>query len=499
MYTKYAKLVRFAVGVVVGSTALTAWQPRAKAEIDTASAPVVVSKSTSSAPTPPSEESATCWTGPNSPVPDGVSSTCPVVQANGRTFWPFRYLDNRHAIDLVGYDSTGKKVSQRQLNGPRYIWKVTVDAKTQTVAFWGQRRSATLPWSAVPAPAPVVVGTFSRAPKPPSGEFDICGSSKELNRPCPVVKANGQTFWHFGYFDARIAIDVIGYDSTGKKVSQQQLNGVPWVDKVTVDAKAQTVTFWYFNQHSSLPWSAFLPQAPVVVSKSTSSAPTPPPYLVPADDSCWTGPNSPKPDDLSSTCPVVEANGLTFWPFGYRDNRTAFDVVGYDATGKKVSEQEFRGPRYIWKATVDGKAQRVVFWGQHGLQGGLPWSAFAPGAAPSLVVKSRSLAPTPPSGLSVDCWKGPNSPSPDGPSEWCHVVQFNGLTFWPLGYRDNRLAFDLVGVVGYDPTGPKSYQANLKGSRNIWDETVDPIAETVLFLGQTNPQASLPWSAFAPH
>jgi hypothetical protein len=57
MYTKYAKLVRFAVGVVVGSTALTAWQSRAKAEIDTASAPVVVS-TFSSAPTPPSGESA---------------------------------------------------------------------------------------------------------------------------------------------------------------------------------------------------------------------------------------------------------------------------------------------------------------------------------------------------------------------------------------------------------------------------------------------------------
>ena len=84
MYAKHAKLAGFVLGVVVGSTALTAPQPKAKA--GSASAPVVVSKSTSSAPTPLAGESIVCNTGPDSPWPDGPSSTCPVVQVDGRSF-----------------------------------------------------------------------------------------------------------------------------------------------------------------------------------------------------------------------------------------------------------------------------------------------------------------------------------------------------------------------------------------------------------------------------
>jgi hypothetical protein len=72
-----------------------------------------------------------------------------VVQADGRSFWPFSYNDNRDAIDVVGYDSTGAKISQQQVDGPRNIWHVTIDANTQTVAFWGQSTpQASLPWSA---------------------------------------------------------------------------------------------------------------------------------------------------------------------------------------------------------------------------------------------------------------------------------------------------------------------------------------------------------------
>ena len=387
MYAKHAKLAGFVIAVVVGSTALTASQPTAKA--GPASAPVVVSKSTSSAPTPPAGENVTCNTGPNSPSPDGPSSTCPVVQANGRTFWPFNYNDNRYAIDVVGYDSTGAKVSQQQVNGPRYIWQVTVDANTQTVGFWGQSPpQASLPWSAFPPPlgAPVVASkSTSSAPTPPAGENVTCNTGPNSPSPdgpsstCPVVQANGRTFWPFNYNDNRYAIDVVGYDSTGAKVSQQQVNGPRYIWQVTVDANTQTVAFWgqQGTSQGSLPWSAFPPPpgAPVVVSKSTSSAPTPPAGETVA---CMTGPNSPSPDGPSSTCPVVQADGRSFWPFNYNDNREAIDVVGYDSTGAKVSQQQLNGARSIWRVTVDSNAQTVGFWGQSTPQASLPWSAFAP-------------------------------------------------------------------------------------------------------------------------
>jgi hypothetical protein len=91
-----------------------------------------------------------------------------------------------------------------------------------------------------------------------------------------------------------------------------------------------------------------------------------------------TGPDSPKPDGDSLTCPVIQANGRTFWPFSYDDDRRAIDVVGYDSEGTKVSQQQLDGLRYIWRVTVDGKEQTVGFWGQSGPQASLPWSAFAP-------------------------------------------------------------------------------------------------------------------------
>jgi hypothetical protein len=263
MYAKYAKLAGFVLGVVVGSTALTAQQPKAMA--GSASAPVVVSKSTSSAPTPPAGEWVVCGTGASG----GNSSTCPVVQANGLTFWPFSYRDNRWAVDVVGYDSTGAKVSQQQVRGPRYIWQVTVDANTQTVVFWGQATTqGSLPWSVFP-------------PSPPG--------------------------------------------------------------------------------------------APVVVSKSISSAPSPPAGETVA---CMTGPNSPSPDGPSSTCPVVQVDGRSFWPFNY--NGGGIDVVGYDSTGAKISQQQLNGVRSIWLVTVDGYTQTVGFWGQSTPQASLSWSAFAP-------------------------------------------------------------------------------------------------------------------------
>ncbi|MFC5743510.1 hypothetical protein [Dyella tabacisoli] len=88
-----------------------------------------------------------CMTGPNSPRPDGESTTCPVVAYDNIQFWPLSYVDNRFDMNLVGYNADGRIVSQRPLDGARYIWKVTVDSTARTVTFWGQsNHTVVLPW-----------------------------------------------------------------------------------------------------------------------------------------------------------------------------------------------------------------------------------------------------------------------------------------------------------------------------------------------------------------
>jgi len=201
-------------------------------------------------------------TGPNSPSQDGLSSTCPVVQYNGVSFWPFSYIDNRMAINVVGYDSSNNVVSQLALSGPRYIWKVTVDDAAQTVTFWGQsNQTATIPWSklSMPVVSPVSTGN---APTPPSGNKVSCmtgpnsPSPDGLSSTCPVVLYNGVSFWPLSYIDNRMAINVVGYDSSNNVVSQLALSGPRYIWKVTVDDAAQTVTFWgQSNQTATIPWS----------------------------------------------------------------------------------------------------------------------------------------------------------------------------------------------------------------------------------------------------
>ncbi len=104
-------------------------------------APQVVQISTVDAPTPPSGMKVSCMTGPNSPKPDWVSPTCPVITYNGVDFWPFSYMDNRVAIGLGGYKS-GKLVKLIELKGTRYAWKASVDMGAKSISIFGQTNSS---------------------------------------------------------------------------------------------------------------------------------------------------------------------------------------------------------------------------------------------------------------------------------------------------------------------------------------------------------------------
>ena len=97
--------------------------------------PVVKTVPSSSHPAVPSGLKVTCLNGPDTLDP---CPTCPVLQWCNYTYWAYSYIDNRVAMDLVGYDLDGTLKEQYSKNGARYLWKIDVDNAAKTVTLWGQ-------------------------------------------------------------------------------------------------------------------------------------------------------------------------------------------------------------------------------------------------------------------------------------------------------------------------------------------------------------------------
>jgi hypothetical protein len=103
---------------------------------EAAPVPVVVFIPTTSAPTPPAGLNVSCMTNPS--LGFQTSTTCPVVQFNGRSVWAFSYDDNRTALALVTYDAKGNIVNTISKPGTRYIWEAISGPKDKAVQFFGQ-------------------------------------------------------------------------------------------------------------------------------------------------------------------------------------------------------------------------------------------------------------------------------------------------------------------------------------------------------------------------
>ena len=114
--------------------------------------PQIETVNVSTHPAIPAGMKVAFMTGPNSPTPDGESSTCNVIRYNGLTYWAYSYIDNRVSLGLVAYDASGKQVAQQELQGTRYLWKITSDPAAQTVTFYGQsNQTVSRAWSQLPA------------------------------------------------------------------------------------------------------------------------------------------------------------------------------------------------------------------------------------------------------------------------------------------------------------------------------------------------------------
>jgi hypothetical protein len=85
-------------------------------------------------------------------------------------------------------------------------------------------------------------------------------------------------------------------------------------------------------------------------------------------------------------------------------------------------------------------------------------------------------------------------------SRYCSVVQSDGLTYWPMSFKNNRYA---ILVVGYDGNSKMVKTIYACGTRYIWSITMDGIGRKAIFWGQKsgvppyNPTTvAIPWGLF---
>ncbi|MBN2724292.1 MAG: hypothetical protein JXR95_09500, partial [Deltaproteobacteria bacterium] len=90
---------------------------------------------------------------PPGPIPSGLkteclSTPCPIVQCGQVAFWFFSYNDNREALNIVGYDTSGNIVSgPTNKSGTRYIDYIVDFPADEYVKVYGQTDSVTVPYT----------------------------------------------------------------------------------------------------------------------------------------------------------------------------------------------------------------------------------------------------------------------------------------------------------------------------------------------------------------
>lgn len=191
----------------------------------------------------------------------------------------------------------------------------------------------------------------------------------------------------------------------------------------------------------------------------------------------------------SSTCPVIKYDGYTTWAFSFLDNRNAYGIVTYDASGTVVRNVTLNGDRYVYKMEVDPNAKKIGIWGQYNKKLEIAWSDLPETPQPWIETVPAHFAPKPPEGMKVTCEKGPGG----GPtSTTCPVIRYHGYQTWVFSFLDNRNAY---GVVTYDGKGNVLKSTTLSGDRYVYKIEVDTGARIIGVWGQYNKKLDLPWSA----
>lgn len=225
-------------------------------------------------------------------------------------------------------------------------------------------------------------------------------------------------------------------------------------------------------------------EGPQVSYVPTNSGPTPPAGLKVA---CMPGPNT---LTSSKTCPVIKYLGDTTWAYSYIDNRVSLAFVTYDASNNVVLNQNKDGTRYVWNIISSYDTKLIQAFGQSNAYVTLNWSDLVP--PPVVATVPANSAPSVPAGLKVTCMQNGSSLQS---STTCPVVKVGGLTTWAMSYIDNRVS---LAFVTFNSKGHVVRNTEMKGSRYVWQMTVNPSNKTVTASGQSNATVSAPWSQFGP-
>lgn len=192
---------------------------------------------------------------------------------------------------------------------------------------------------------------------------------------CPVVAWNEYVYWPYSYIDNRVGMGIVAYEENGTMVKRWDKSGARYVYKITSDEKAETLTFWgQADETITISWSELYLMIPPFATKLPADVHPPVPEGLKV--ACMLGPDTLDP---SPTCPVIQWNNHTYWPFSYIDNRYAMNIVAYDAAGKIVKQWDGEGARYVYKITIDPAAQTVTFWGQADKTIVMKWTDLALG------------------------------------------------------------------------------------------------------------------------
>ncbi|MCP3099922.1 hypothetical protein LZ198_13685 [Myxococcus sp. K15C18031901] len=168
--------------------------------------------------------------GPDTLLP---SDMCPVVTANGMTYWALSYLDNRLGMAVVAYDANGNVVGLIEKTGARYVWDIAVDATTNTLVFKGQGGNTfTLKWTdlIVPQMNGTTTANYVIWPTALSGQVWWTDGALNYGAPAPFGSGSNQI------------LDPYVEHTAGKQLCAAKLQ--PWFDFVssTVTSPSSTVT-----------------------------------------------------------------------------------------------------------------------------------------------------------------------------------------------------------------------------------------------------------------
>ncbi|WP_412528276.1 hypothetical protein [Burkholderia lata] len=68
-------------------------------------------------------------------------------------------------------------------------------------------------------------------------------------------------------------------------------------------------------------------------------------------------------------------------------------------------------------------------------------------------------------------------------SSYCFVIKYQGLTYWPMSFDDNRYA---ILAAGYDDNNRLAKYVYACGTRYIWAATIDNTNKNAIFWGQAS-------------